>query len=107
MGRDKRARAPLQEERGPRAKSRLNMPKCSGVTTWIVHVVCRRSSRGLAPGSLPLSVLEPFWHDLFETPSVPDSWLSPFIGDVHWELLHPIASMDVVRALKKMKDCVT
>ena len=107
MGRDQRAQAPLQDEIRPSAKSRLNMPKCSSVTTWVVHVVRRRSSWGLAPGSLPLSILEPFWHNLFENPSVPDSWSSPITGDVHWEMLHPIASKDVMRVLKKMKDCVT
>ena len=72
-----------------------------------LYTLCAGGHRGALLQALPLSILEPFWHDLFETPSVLDSWLSPITGDVHWELLHPIASKDVVRALKKMKDCVT
>ena len=58
------------------------------------------------PASLPMSVQGPFWRDLFETPPppVPDSRLLPVVGELHWELLHPITSEDVVRALKKMKD---
>ena len=51
-----------------------------------------------------MSVQEPFWRDLFETPSVPDSRSLPVVGQLHWELLHPITSEDVVRVLKKMKD---
>ena len=51
-----------------------------------------------------MSTREPFWRDLLETPSVPDSSSSPVIGDVCCELLHPISSEDVTRALKKMKD---
>ena len=39
-----------------------------------------------------------------ETPSVPDSWSLPVIGEVRWESLHPITSEDVAKALKKMKD---
>ena len=51
-----------------------------------------------------MSVQEPFWSDLFETPSVPDSLSLPVIGEMHWELMHPITAEDVVRALKKMKN---
>lgn len=39
-----------------------------------------------------------------ETPSVPDSWSLPVIGEVRWESLQPITSEDVVKAMKKMKD---
>ena len=56
------------------------------------------------PASLPMSVQDPFWRDLFETPSVSDSRSLPIIGEMHWELMHPITTEDVVRALKKMKD---
>ena len=85
----------------------LSMPKCSGVTTRVVHAVRSRSSRGSShepPASLPVSVKEPFWRDLFETISVSDSWSLPIIGEMHWELMHPITTEDVVRALKKIKD---
>ena len=56
------------------------------------------------PASLPMSVQERFWRDLFETPSVPDSRSLPVVGELHWELLHSITSEDVLRVLKKMKD---
>ena len=42
------------------------------------------------PASLPMSVHEPFWRDLFETPSVSESLSLPIIGEMHWELMHPI-----------------
>ena len=48
------------------------------------------------PASLPMSVQEPFWRDLFETPSVPDSRSLPIIGEMHWELMHPITVDDVM-----------
>ena len=83
------------------------MPKCSGVTSRVIHAVRSRSSQGNwhePPASLPMSVQEPFWRDLFETISVSDSQSLPIIGEMHWELMHPITTEDVVRALKKIKD---
>ena len=85
----------------------LSRAKCSGVTTRVVHAVHSRSLRGnwhKPPASLPMSVQEPFWRDLFETISVSDSQSLPIIGEMHWELMHPITTEDVVRALKKIKD---
>ena len=46
------------------------------------------------PASIPMSVQESFWRDLFETPSVPDSRSLPIIGEMHWELMHPITGPD-------------
>ena len=68
-----------------------------------------RHRRGIGtkpPASLPMSVQEPFWLDLFETISVSDSRPLPIIGEMHWELMHPITTEDVVRALWKIKDDV-
>ena len=56
------------------------------------------------PASLPMSTQEPFWRNLFETPSVPNSRSPPVVRQVRWELLHPISAEDVTRALKEMKD---
>ena len=83
------------------------MPKCSSVASRVIHAVRSRSSQGNwhePPASLPMSVQEPFWRDLFETISVSDSQSLPIIGEMHWELMHPITTEDVVRALKKIQD---
>ena len=56
------------------------------------------------PASLPMSTQEPFWHDLFEAPSVPDSRSPSPVGGECWELLRLITHQDVTGALKKMKD---
>ena len=51
-----------------------------------------------------MSVQEPFWRDLFKTPSVPDSRSLLTIGEMHSGLMHPITTENVVRAVKRMKD---
>ena len=56
------------------------------------------------PASLLMSVQEPFWWNLFETPFVPDSRSFPIIGEMHLELMYPITPEEVVGALKRMKD---
>ena len=108
-GGTQRAREPRREPVGARAKRRAQYAR-----------VQRRYDRDHArcaqeiitgkwrepPASLPMSAQEPFWRDLFETPSVPDSRAPDPVGRVCWELLHPITSEDVARALRKMKDGV-
>ena len=94
-GPSQRARAPAKEPERARAKRRAQYAR--------VQQIIAGNWRE-PPASLPMSVQEPLWHDIFETPSVPDSRSLPVVGELHWELLHPITSEDVVRALKKMKD---
>ena len=106
-GRSQRAQAPAKEPEGDRAKRRA---KYARVQQCYDKERTRCAQQNIAgnwcepPASLPMSVQEPFWRDIFETPSVSDSQSLPVVGELHWELLHPITSEDVVRALKKMKD---
>ena len=106
-GRSQRAQAPAKEPEGDRAKRRAQYVR---VQQCYDKDRTRCAQQNIAgnwcepPASLPMSVQEPFWRDIFKTPSVSDSQSLPVVGELHWELLHPITSEDVVRALKKMKD---
>ena len=98
-GRSQHARAPAKEPEGARAKRRAQYARVQRCydkdRTRCAQQIIAGNWRE-PPASLPMSVKEPFWRDIFETPSVPDSRSLPVVGELHWELLHPITSEDVV-----------
>ena len=96
--RSQSARQPRKVPEGARAKRRAQYAQVQRCydrdRTRCAQDVITGAWRDLS-ASLPMATQEPFWCELFETPSVPDSRTSPIVEDVHWELLHPISAENV------------
>ena len=56
------------------------------------------------PATLPMDTQEPFWRVLFEHPLHPNDRTFHPVGSTKWELLDPISSDEVAKALSRIKD---
>ena len=57
------------------------------------------------PATLPMDMQEPFWRALFEHPLHREDRTFHHVGSTIQELLDPISSDEVAKALSTMKDC--
>ena len=57
----------------------------------------------LAWAGLTLSELEPFWREIFETPSVKDNHTPEPVGPIQWGIVEPISEAKLEETLHLMK----